>query len=196
MAHIVLYAASRRRWRPEAVHFRHRAPADLSVFRRFFPCRLEFGSSFDGFEVTPASFDEKWSWARQDMAAHAERLLELVPVASPTSNVAEQVNRSLALLLPSGRTSLDDVAENLGTYGRALQRRLEERGETYGDLLNKARRELSQRYLANDSQTISSVAELAGYSSLSSFTRWFAGEFGMPPRQWRAQVMEGAARAA
>jgi len=30
------------------------------------------------------------------------------------------------------------------------------------------------------------VASLLGYSSPSSFTRWFAGSFGVSPQLWRA----------
>ena len=29
------------------------------------------------------------------------------------------------------------------------------------------------------------VAQLTGYSALSSFTRWFVAEFGIPPGKWR-----------
>ena len=48
------------------------------------------------------------------------------------------------------------------------------------------RRELATAYLASSTHPITTVAELLGYSSPSSFTRWFAGSFGIPPQLWRA----------
>jgi AraC-like DNA-binding protein len=36
---------------------------------------------------------------------------------------------------------------------------------------------------------------LLGYASPSSFTRWFAGAFGMSPQAWRAQQAAGAREA-
>ena len=55
-------------------------------------------------------------------------------------------------------------------------------------------RELAIRYLANSSQSITMVAQLTGYSALSSFTRWFIAEFGTPPGKWRRTTLARNAR--
>jgi AraC-like DNA-binding protein len=63
------------------------------------------------------------------------------------------------------------------------------------------RRELTERYLANASYSLTRVAEMLGYWQLSSFTRWFVSEFGVSPSLWRdrkntAPSMPTSARAA
>jgi AraC-like DNA-binding protein len=54
------------------------------------------------------------------------------------------------------------------------------------ELLNAVRQELATAYLSNSARPVTSVAALLGYSSPSSFTRWFAGAFGVAPQVWRA----------
>jgi len=185
MTHLLLTAVSHRRWRPDAVHFRHPAPGDTGVFRRFFPAPVHFGSSFDGLECRRELLDLPLPGASQVMADNARRLLDMVELPPEDAPVSERVSRSIALLLPAGRASLEEVARSLDNGPRDLQRKLEREGHSFGELLNNARRELSQRYLSNDAQPITIVAELTGYSSAGSFSRWFAGEFGVAPGAWR-----------
>ena len=197
MAHVMLAGASRQRWRPLAVHLRHPAPKDMTVFRRFFPAPVQFGSSFDGFECDAEALDAPWPWARTEMTRHAEKLLQMVDIGPQESPMSDRVTRAVALMLPSGRATLHHVADALGSNQRALQRALEKEGTTFGELLNKGRRELALRYLANASQSVGNVAELTGYSSQSAFGRWFSAEFGVAPREWREmQMSTGSIRAA
>ncbi len=64
---------------------------------------------------------------------------------------------------------------------------LEREGKSFATLLAEARRELALRYLANPAYSIAEVGRMTGYANPSSFTRWFAAEFGMAPAQWRAE---------
>ena len=197
MTQIMLSGASRQRWRPQVVHFIHSPPANASAYRRFFPAPIQFGSSFDGFETSAEALDESWPWARKAMTHHAEKLLEMTDHRPHNAPISARVERALTLMLPSGRATLPNVAAALGANPRGLQRMLEKEGTTFGDLLNKDRRELAQRYLANGSQSVSTVAELTGYSSTSAFGRWFSSEFGVAPREWREMnIGQGATQAA
>jgi AraC-like DNA-binding protein len=48
-------------------------------------------------------------------------------------------------------------------------------------VINDVRRDLVLRYLDNPNYSLSSIANMLGYSMASSFTRWFITQFGMPP---------------
>ena len=196
MTHLLLTAVSQRRWRPDAMHFRHAAPDDMSIFRRFFPAPLQFGSSFDGLECRRELLDLPLPGASQVMADNARRLLDMVELPPENAPVSERVSRSIALLLPAGRATLEEVARSIDSGPRDLQRKLEREGRTFGELLNNARRELSQRYLSNDAQPITIVAELTGYSSAASFSRWFTAEFGVAPGAWRKSYHDELLQAA
>ena len=175
------------RWHPESAHFVHDAPADLSVHRRVFQCPLVFQSGFNGFACPTASLDAPNPAADSIMARHAKRYLDLLVPDLADGSITERARRSLYLLLPRGRATLEQTADNLGLHPRTLQRLLEKEGRTFAVLLNEVRREAALRYLSGSSHNVTAIAQMTGYASPSSFTRWFAAEFGMAPAHWRAE---------
>lgn len=184
----VIAAATGGLWRPESVHFVHDAPDDLTVHRRVFRCPLAFGSDFNGLVCPSASLDVPSGAAEPIMASHAERYLDMLEPRDSDQSAAARVTRNLFALFPSGRVTLDEVSRNLALSPRSLQRLLREEGTSFAALTNGVRRELVQRYLANSSHSITSIGLMLGYSSPSSFTRWFSAEFGVSPAAWRAAV--------
>jgi AraC-like DNA-binding protein len=186
IAHRVLDGASHGRWRPSAIHVMRKPPKDLSIWKRFFPARIEFESAFNGLSCSSASLREPNPLADEAMARNARRLLGTVPLDTLPHPVSDGVRRAIGQLLPGGRATLDQVAGHQGMSVRSLQRRLEEEGETFGDLLNEVRRDLAVAYLGSSAQPVTTIAALLGYSSPSSFTRWFAATFGTTPQAWRA----------
>ena len=187
----VLAGVSGNRWQPDCVHVTHRAPADVTPFRRFFSAPVEFESTFNGFSCSPESLHLPAVASEATMAKNARCLLDLVPLVSEHSPISDGVRRMMALLLPRGKASLANVASALGMTARTLQRRLAYEGEAFSDLLSEVRKEVSQFYLSHSTQPIERVAELAGYSSSSAFTRWFASEFGEMPSAWRQSKRRG-----
>ena len=185
MAYRILTAASGNRWQPDCVHLVRKAPADPTPWRRVMPVPIEFGDTFNGLSSTHAAMLAPNPLADEVMARHARRLLHMVPVSPVEEGMRERVRRSITLLLPSGRATIDQVAAQLGLSPRSLQRRLDDEGQQFAELLNGVRRELASAYLANSAHSVTTVAGLLGYASPSSFTRWFTAEFGMPPQSWR-----------
>lgn len=177
-------------WRPESIHFRHSAPANLMTHRRVFGCPVVFDSEFDGIACTSASLDLANPWSDPAMAAHAQRFIDMLAQQRPTSSVTEQARQAIFLLISSGNATKEKVAENLAIHPRALQRMLSREGTSFGELLDEARRELAVRYLNGSRQTITDISVLLGYSSVSSFTRWFSEAFGKSPAAWRKTTPE------
>lgn len=175
------------RWHPESAHFAHDAPADLGVHRRIFQCPLVFGSEFNGFVCPTASLDAPNPEADSIMAGHARRYLDMLVPEPADGSLSQRARRSIYLLAPAGRATLQQVGENLGLHPRALQRGLGKEGRTFATLLNEVRRELALRYLSSSTHGIGAIAHMAGYAAPSAFTRWFASEFGMSPAAWRAE---------
>lgn len=171
-------------WKPERVMFRHEAPPDLQLHRRLFRCRLEFGGEYNAFVCVAADLDYPCSAANPALARYAEQLLQTLPKAGDRTIEAE-VHEAIYLLLPMGRATLEQVAQSLAINLRTLQRQLETRGVTFSDLVNSVRRDLAVRYIESGIHSLGHVAELLGYSTQTSFTRWFKSEFGVSPAQWQ-----------
>ena len=172
---------------PDCVHLVRQAPQDLTVFRRMFAAPIEFDDTFNGLSSTREAMLVPLPRANETMARNARRLLHLVPVASLEESLSDRVRRSITLLLPKGRATIDQVAAQFGVSARSLQRRLDDEGHQFAILLGGVRRELATAYLANSGHTVTTIAGLLGYASPSSFTRRFSAEFGMSPQAWRAE---------
>ena len=174
------------RWRPYSINFAHGPPADLTVHRRLFGASCEFDSAFYGLTCGSADLEAPNPSADPTLARHAERYVRTLPHAEAGS-LGEDVRKAIILLLPAGQASIGRVAARLGLNERTLQRRLLAEDADFSRLLNDVRRELAARYAANGSLPLAHVAGMVGYSRQSSFSRWFASEFGMPATAWRRQ---------
>jgi AraC-like DNA-binding protein len=120
-------------------------------------------------------------------------LLDLVQLGPEDAPIADQARRAISLLLPTGRATLDHVATSLGLTPPIFRRRLARENRMFANVLNEVRRELAQNYLANSAHSITTISDLIGYNSISSFTRWFTSEFGMAPVIWRSAQLNIAA---
>ena len=176
------------RWQAESAHFMHEAPDDLSLYRRMFVCPIVFACDFNGFVSTREAFEAPVPTQEPEMARYAEEYLLLLLAEMKDGTVAGRTRRTLHLTIPSGRGSLRQAASTIGMHPRALQRLLRVEGTTFADLLNQVRRELALRYLSGSAHSLTEIAQLTGYSSLSAFTRWFAAEFGIAPSAWRRET--------
>jgi AraC-like DNA-binding protein len=172
------------RWHPYSVNFTHDAPPDLQVHRRVFKAHLEFASDFNGIVCKAADLDLPNPVADPALARHAQRFIDSIPGAHDTSIVLD-VRGAVALLLPAGRATIEPVAQRLGMNVRTLQRRLEDSGAVFSDIVNDVRRDLAVRYMDAPGYSVSRIAELLGYSTPGSFTRWFSAQFGASPVRWR-----------
>ncbi|MBO9712854.1 AraC family transcriptional regulator [Sphingomonas sp.] len=172
-------------WTPESVHLMHRTPVDPAPYRRVLGTRVEFESGFNGLVYTREALARVNPNADPGMADYARDYVETFLQDVEAPSVVERVRRALYMLLSSGRGTIDQVALHLGVGPRTLQRLLGTEGEKFSTVLNCVRRELVVRHLNNPAQPLGTIAELMGYSNLSSFTRWFTGEFGVSPGAWR-----------
>lgn len=175
------------KWHPLSVHFTHDAPHDQSVHQRIFGCSLEFGSEFNGIVCTAAEFNKANPQANIAMASHAQRYLDIdILQHKNESSIIFEIRKSIYLLLPMGRATINQIAQTHGMNVRTLQRRLESSQTSFSDLINDVRRSLVLRYLKNINYSLAQVSDILGYSMPSSFTRWFISQFSMTPTTWRS----------
>lgn len=175
-------------WQPQAVLFRHAPPATLEVHRRVFGLVPQFGQDLDGLVLRRAELDEPLPGADPTVAQQAERLVRHL-MERRSRSTSERVSELIVLLLPTGACAADRVARHLGCDRRTMHRRLAAEGTGFSDLLHLSRREIVRSLIADPRRSITAIADLAGFSSPSSFSHWSRREFGASPRA----VREGAA---
>ena len=181
-------------WHPQSVSFMHSAPADQEVHKRVFRCKLRFGMDFHGMLCKSIDLDHAIAVADPVMARYAQSFIDSIP-GGHSGSVLQDVRKSIYLLLPMGRASVQQVALSLNMPVRRMQRRLDEEGQSFSALVNEVRVELAQRYIANPSYPLGRIAELLGYSNHSAFTRWSIAQFKRTPQDMRTKTAAFLSRA-
>ena len=87
--------------------------------------------------------------------------------------------------LPSGVPKQQDTASALNMSIRNLQRRLNEKGSSFKELLNRTRKELAIHYLQDSEKPVIEIGFLLGYVDASNFARAFRRWQGMSPLEYR-----------
>lgn len=173
-------------WRIEEVHSAHRAtpPSDSAIYARLFGAPMRFDSDFTGLVLSAPLLDVPNPRADPALAAHAKRMAETM-IAEAERSLEQEVEEAILLQLPAGGASVASTARALGVRPRTLQRRLEVAGQPFGEILEAIRRRQAARLLANPRLTVTEIAELCGYTSLSAFSRWHTKAYGNSPRRLR-----------
>ncbi|MDD0972526.1 AraC family transcriptional regulator [Pseudomonas fontis] len=174
------------RWQPTTVLFQHAPLASPSVYRRLLGVAPRFNSAYDAW-----MFDEKLLATPLSAADKALHKLMQQHLDSMSAMGQEElpgyVQRLLRSLLPSGRVTVDYIADFMKTSPRSLQRRLAEEGTSFQKLLDETRQSMTLRYLKESDMNLIQLTEILGYSDQSAFSRAFQRWFGSSPREWMKQ---------
>jgi AraC-like DNA-binding protein len=174
-------------WKPRSVCFTHDGPASLAVHGRVFGAPCEFNQDFDGIVCLASDLDTAIPTYDPVMAHLVRRYLDSMLVQS-NATTSDKVRKLVIALLPSGRCSVERIAQHLGVDRRTVHRHLEQYGDSYTSIVDSVRVELVMRYVASRERPLSEVATLLGFSSLSAFSRWFSGRFGCSVSTWRSKT--------
>lgn len=188
------YALAFCRWmtgrpiRPQRVLFQGDPPADLQPFEQIFQGPLQFNADHYGLLFERADMDMPLPTANESLAQLHDRFAGDYLARFSESRVTHLTRQVLCRLLPQGEPRREVVAQALHLSQRTLQRRLQEEGSSFQQLLDDTRRELAQQYLAQPALSLLEVAYLLGFADPSNFFRAFRRWFGLTPGEYRARL--------
>ncbi|NLR75376.1 AraC family transcriptional regulator [Leeia aquatica] len=170
---------------PSRVTLRATAPANPQPWHDFFGIPVEFAAPCNSLSF-PRSYLElplaqADSVLHQTLQQQAEALLQ--DLNKP--DLARQVQHALLHCLPLGEATLAEVARQLATTERTLQRRLAEQMLGFQTLLSQTRYQLARQHLANPALSVLDIALLLGYAEQSAFSKAFRLWSGLSPAQYR-----------
>lgn len=176
-------------WQPVCISFSYEQPepGQRDIYRRLFGCRIEYGGDHDGIVIERRAMDAPNPRADAALASHARNLVDTM-LGPAQRSLAEEVEESIMLRLPTGRASIGSTAEVLGMNVRTLQRRLRLERTGFTELLERVRDQQAARYLGNPRLRLTDVADLLGYASLAAFSRWYAERFSESPSAARKRL--------
>ena len=70
---------------------------------------------------------------------------------------------------------------------RTLHRRLCAESSSFQRLLQEVRDELAARHVRDGSRSLTEVADLMGFASVSALSHWFRKRHGCAPSDWRTR---------
>jgi len=171
-------------WLPAVITVASRAPTNLRPCQQFFRAPLRFDS-----EESAVVFESHWldrplplvdPVTRQQVeAAVQSRQVELL------ADLPSAVRRALRRQLLIGPCSIDAVATQFGMHRRTLDRRLQQHGVQYRDLLDAVRHEAACQLLRDTGLQVQQIAEALRYSSAANFSTAFRRWAGLSPMDFR-----------
>jgi AraC-like DNA-binding protein len=175
-------------WRPQCVCFSYERPppADRAVYDRLYDCPMQFGADFDGIVIDRSDLARVNPRADPALANHARQLVRAI-IDPGSRSVAEEVEHSIRMLMPLGRANIGEVAHALGTNQRTLQRQLDRDRASFSALLDHVRVQQVSQHFTNRRLTLTDIAHLLGYSTLSSFSAWYRNRFKQTPSDGRRE---------
>lgn len=173
---------------PRLVTLRRPLPDDPGPWRAFYGCEVSFGAERDAFYLDLAIADAPLPTANVPMANTFDEILVRQMERLLLDDVVSRCKALVLRELTSGPPSAAWVASELGMSRRSLQRKLNELGVSYKDLVDEVRHDLAQRYLGDATQSLGEITFRLGFSEQSAFARAFRRWSGMSPSRYRASL--------
>jgi AraC-like DNA-binding protein len=179
---------TRRTVSPLRAEFMHAPPNARVAYEDVLGCPARFHAEWDALVFRAETL-------RLPVVGADDRLLVVLQAAcerilGPRPEKRDLVHDVRELILDGltkGRLQAESVAAALNMSGKTLERRLGERGTSFGDLLGTIRCELAQRYLVDTDFRLEQVAYLTGYSEPAALVRAFKRWTGMTPIAYRQE---------
>ncbi|MBL0214137.1 MAG: AraC family transcriptional regulator [Myxococcales bacterium] len=172
-------------FRLHAVELTHRAPGDVAPYRAWFDAPVTFGAEHTQLVLPTSALDATLISADPRLLAILTRAAdELAKQAPSDPTMTAAVKRVVREVLRNDDATIEHVATKLGLTARSLQRRLKDEGTAFQTVREDVRRELAQRYLA-DNLSIAEISFLLGFSEPSAFFRAFKRWTGKTPLESR-----------
>jgi AraC-like DNA-binding protein len=172
---------------PREVTFKHAAPKRLAEHQRLFGVLPRFEQEETTLVLDGSALALRIAGAQPGLASYLDAYARDVISRLPDDGgLIAQVERAVTTGLPRGVPEIEQIAAQLATSPRTLQRRLGDEGTTFQAIVDRARRRLAERYLEDDHLSLAEIGFLVGFADPSNFHRAFKRWSGETPSAYRA----------
>jgi len=177
------------RWCPEQVRFAAPAPASQAACRQFFGCAVRFDVETSAIVIESSALELPMQRPDPALRAILERHAEMLVGQLVTStDLVSRTRRGILDGLRDADVSVARTARRLGMSVRTLQRRLQDSGQTFDELVDTTRSGLARRYLGDPMLSIQETAHLLAFGDLRGFYRAFRRWEECTPAEYRKRA--------
>jgi AraC-like DNA-binding protein len=174
--------------RAKEVRFTHARLGPISEYSKRFGCRMRFGQPYNEVLFATSMLEREVVSADQRLAIVLEEHVQRVLAAVPHPDLwLPRVRAELDQLLAARSASLPRLAKAVHVSARTLRRRLAERGASYRELLDDARRSHALQRVLDVDASFEEIAGALGFGDVSTFYRAFRRWTGATPAVYRAR---------
>lgn len=180
--------------RPLEVSFTYPKPKSRSEYERIFQCPILFGQKENSFTIDLEAFNTPILMANPGLLEHFEKYAhDFLADIDRQKEHTQAVTRIIIACLDDEALSIEKVAQKMSISVRTLQKRLDEEGVIFSDLLKDIRQRLAQKYL-RENFSVEQITYLLGFSEPSAFRKAFKKWSGMTPREYRVRSFSALSR--
>lgn len=170
---------------PNAIYFTHELHGELKKYEDYFGCPVNFSAEFNGLiidnELLAVPLRKSDPEVNKVLVSLANSLLEQQSFSSPLEVIKDYVMKTLPTHVPE----IDEIAQCLNLSVRSTQRKLQEYGTSYSQVLDSIRKELALTYLRQTTNSVLYISQRLGFSEQSAFQRAFKRWTGTTPKHYR-----------
>jgi AraC-like DNA-binding protein len=173
-------------FKPVRIHFRQSEPSQPAAFYSFFRCELQFDSEASVLVLDSEVADRPLPGFNAQLANLLEQQIVDYLAKLDKQDIVGRTKSVIFEQLPSGHVTIEGIATELNLSVRTLRRKLKEKGTSFKEILTLTRRELGERYIHDNSLSLTEIAFLLGFSDSSSFSRAYRTWTGQSPSEQRS----------
>jgi hypothetical protein len=158
-------------WAPEEVWFHHKAQAPLETYSSVFGCEVRFGMHANAIVARTTDLDRRETPPDRNVRAIVEAML-VEELRCADLCFLDDVRAALRSLIPSGRATIQGVAEALRLQPAVLAQRLTESGQDLKALVNEVRLELIRIHSGSSDTSPQELQRLLGFRDTASMNRF------------------------
>ena len=157
------------------------SPEARVAYEKFFRCPISFSCSEVALYFDTPSLERELPTASHELARLSDQVVQDYLAKMDRDDIVSRVNSLLVANLPAGEYSKEDAAQELHMSARTMQKKLQEAGTTWRELLESTRKELAISYLRSGRYSLGEITFMLGFNDTSSFSRAFKRWTGKTP---------------
>ena len=174
------------------VCFEHDKPQSLAQYKAIFNCPVSFNAKSSTLSIYSTELNLAADNRDSRLFDIIVKYLAEVKLLREKCDFKDKLSNLIVSQLSTGKVSVNYMSELLGMSVRTLQRKLDDNGLDFSQLLNNIRYQLALVYLRNMELSLSDISFKLGFQESSSFSRAFKRWASKTPKDYRDSIKNKA----
>lgn len=170
----------------QKIYFRHEKKTTHEQMKALFQCPIEYAALDDLAYIKPGVLTAPFNSKQVGLHDSIQKVIEnQLHDLQQTDSFVLKVEKLIEEHLADPGFTVEELSSLLSFSSRKLQRLLKDNNTTFKDIKNEVRVRKATALLKKTSTSFADIAESLGFSSVSTFSRFFKKHFQCTPKEYR-----------